>query len=321
MAKSYRQNRERHVPHKLRYQVLMRDRFRCRACGRSPATDLLVELEIDHITPFSKGGATTLENLQTLCKECNIGKGSLGCDDDYFTLQACHSVPDTESFIKKHKIPASHRVARRAPGMTLSKNSIIHHNQLDTTADFPLKYNHNLLNLLNIQGFNSHFTPGKNMEIKFNEENLKKLEEAKSHYPTTRAALMPTLWLAQEQFGWLSHDVMRYVGEVLDIPFEHVLGVAEFYTMYNKKPVGKYHLQVCTNVSCMLCGGYDVLDYIANKLDIKVGDTTPDGKITLSEAECLGSCGTAPMMQVNNYYEEDLSKDKIDQLLEKYSKS
>lgn len=268
MAKSYRQNRERRVPHKLRYQVLMRDRFRCRACGRSPATDLLVELEIDHITPFSKGGATTLENLQTLCKECNIGKGSLG-----------------------------------------------------STPDFPLNYNHNLLNLLNIQGFNSHFTPGKIMEIKFNEENLKKLEEAKSHYPTTRAALMPTLWLAQEQFGWLSHDVMRYVGEVLDIPFEHVLGVAEFYTMYNKKPVGKYHLQVCTNVSCMLCGGYDVLDYIANKLDIKVGDTTPDGKITLSEAECLGSCGTAPMMQVNNYYEEDLSKDKIDQLLEKYSKS
>jgi NADH-quinone oxidoreductase E subunit len=159
------------------------------------------------------------------------------------------------------------------------------------------------------------------MEIKFTDQSLKKLEEARSHYPTAEAALMPALWIAQEQFGWISTDAMKYVGELLGIPFEHVLGVAEFYTMYNKKPVGKYHLQVCTNVSCMLCGGYDVVDYISNKLDIEVGETTPDGKFTLIEAECLGSCGTAPMMQVNNYYEENLSKDKIDSLLEKLSNS
>ncbi|MCX7878169.1 MAG: NADH-quinone oxidoreductase subunit NuoE [Ignavibacteria bacterium] len=158
-------------------------------------------------------------------------------------------------------------------------------------------------------------------EIKFTEENLKKLEEAKSRYPNTHAALMPALWIAQEQFGWLSEDVMRYVGNILNIPYEHVLGVAEFYTMYNKKPVGTYHLQVCTNISCMLCGGYDVLDYISNKLNIKPGETTSDGKFTLSEVECLGSCGTAPMMQVNNYYEENLTKEKIDQLLEKLSNS
>ena len=101
------------------------------------------------------------------------------------------------------------------------------------------------------------------MEIKFTEENLKRLEEVKSHYPTKDAALMGALWIAQEQFGWLSKDVMQYVGDVLGIPYEHVLGVAEFYTMYNKQPVGKYHLQVCTNVSCMLCGGYDVVDYIS----------------------------------------------------------
>jgi len=159
------------------------------------------------------------------------------------------------------------------------------------------------------------------MEIKFTDQSLKKLEEARTHYPTADAALMPALWIAQEQFGWISTDVMKYVGELLGIPFEHVLGVAEFYTMYNKKPVGKYHLQVCTNVSCMLCGGYDVVDYISNKLDIKPGETTNDGKFTLIEAECLGSCGTAPMMQVNNYYEENLTKDKIDSLLEKLSNS
>lgn len=159
------------------------------------------------------------------------------------------------------------------------------------------------------------------MEIKFTEENLKKLEEAKSHYPTNDAALMSALWLAQYQFGWLSIDVMKYIGDILNIPYEHVLGVAEFYTMYNKKPVGKHHLQVCTNVSCMLCGGYDVVDYISNKLDIGLGETSSDGKFTLSEAECLGSCGTAPMMQINDYYEENLNKDRIDEILEKLSKS
>ncbi|MCI0448238.1 MAG: NAD(P)H-dependent oxidoreductase subunit E [Chlorobi bacterium] len=159
------------------------------------------------------------------------------------------------------------------------------------------------------------------MEIKFTEENLKKLDKAKSHYPKSDAALMPALWLAQEQFGWLSIDVMKYVGSILNIPYEHVLGAAEFYTMYYKKPVGKNHLQVCTNISCMLCGAYDILDYISDKLDIKTGETTQDGKFMLSEAECLGSCGTAPMLQLNNYYEENLTKEKIDNLIEKLSKS
>ncbi|HEY3252117.1 MAG TPA: NAD(P)H-dependent oxidoreductase subunit E [Ignavibacteria bacterium] len=158
------------------------------------------------------------------------------------------------------------------------------------------------------------------MEIKFTPENQKKLDAIRKHYPTPQAALMPALWLAQEQFGWISEDVMKYVGEVLNIPYETVLGVAEFYTMYNKKPVGKYHLQVCTNVSCMLCGGYDIFDYISERLGIKKNETTPDGKFTLSEAECLGSCGTAPMMQVNNYYEENLTKENIDYLLKKLSK-
>ena len=153
------------------------------------------------------------------------------------------------------------------------------------------------------------------MEIKFTEENLKKLEEIKSRYPDTQSAVMPALWMAQYQFGWLSFDVMKYVGELLNMPVEKVLGVAEFYTMYYKKPVGKYHLQVCTNVSCMLCGGYDVADYLSQKLSINVGETTQDNLFTLSEAECLGSCGTAPMMQINDYYEENLSKEKIDKIL------
>jgi NADH-quinone oxidoreductase E subunit len=159
------------------------------------------------------------------------------------------------------------------------------------------------------------------MEIKFTEENLKKLDEIKSHYPDARSSLMPALWIAQEQFGWLSIEVIKYVGTVLQIPFEYVLGVVKFYTMYNSKPVGKYHLQVCTNVSCMLNGAYDILGYIAGKLNIKHGETTLNGEFTISEVECLGSCGTAPMMQINEYFEENLTKERIDSILDNLSGS
>lgn len=153
------------------------------------------------------------------------------------------------------------------------------------------------------------------MEIKFTNENLIKLNEIISRYPDTHSALMPALWLAQEQFGWISKEVMEYVGKILKIPVEHILGVIKFYTMYNKNPVGKYHIQVCTNVSCMLRGGYELMDYISGKLSIKPGETSNDGKFTITEVECLGSCGTAPMMQVNNYFEENLTKEKIDKLI------
>jgi NADH-quinone oxidoreductase subunit E len=133
--------------------------------------------------------------------------------------------------------------------------------------------------------------------------------------------LMPALWLAQEQFGWISVEVMKYVGDLLSVPYEQVYGVVNFYTMYNKQPVGKHHLQVCTNISCMLRGAYDVLDYIANKLKIKPGETSKDELFTLSEAECLGSCGTAPMMQVNNFYEENLTKERLDEIISKLSQN
>lgn len=159
------------------------------------------------------------------------------------------------------------------------------------------------------------------MEIRFTDENLKKLEEIKSRYPDNSASVMGALWLAQEQFGWISQETMKYIGDLLSIPYEHVYGAVSFYTMYNRKPVGKHHIQVCTNISCMLRGGYNVLDYISEKLNIKTGETTPDNMFTISEVECLGSCGTAPMMQVNNYYEENLTKEKIDKILSELSNS
>jgi NADH-quinone oxidoreductase subunit E len=158
------------------------------------------------------------------------------------------------------------------------------------------------------------------MDIKFTDENIKILEENIKRYPSKQAALLKALWLAQEQFGWISRDIMVYIGDYLGVAYEHVYGVANFYTMFNKKPTGKNHVQVCTNVSCMLRGGYDVLDYISKKLNIKAGGTTPDSMFSLSEVECLGSCGTAPMIQVNNDYYENLTKEKIDNILEGFSK-
>ena len=106
--------------------------------------------------------------------------------------------------------------------------------------------------------------------------------------------------MVQEKEGWISNDSIKYVGDLLNVSYEHILGVVTFYTMFNKKPVGKYHLQICTNVSCMLRGGYELFNYASGKLGIKNKETTEDGMFTIEEVECLGSCATAPMLQVNN---------------------
>ncbi len=149
----------------------------------------------------------------------------------------------------------------------------------------------------------------------FTEENLKKVEEIKKRYPTTKAALLPVLWLAQEQFGWISEETMRYVGELLNLSYGHVQGVVTFYSMFNSQPVGKYHLQVCTNITCQLLGAEKIVDDLSQKCRAQLGKTSEDKKYTLTEVECLGSCGTAPMMQVNDDYYENLTKEKIDQIL------
>lgn len=150
----------------------------------------------------------------------------------------------------------------------------------------------------------------------FNEEELRKVEEIKSHYPSAQAALLPVLWMVQEKEGWISPDSMRYTGDLLNVPYEHILGVVTFYTMFNNQPRGKYHLQICTNVSCMLRGGYELYNYVSEKLGIKNNETTADGMFTIEEVECLGSCATAPMMQVNNKeYYENLDNGKIDDLI------
>ncbi|THU41253.1 NADH-quinone oxidoreductase subunit NuoE [Niastella caeni] len=153
----------------------------------------------------------------------------------------------------------------------------------------------------------------------FSAEKLNKVNEIIARYPAgkQKSALIPVLHIAQEEFGgWLSAETMDYVASILKIEPIEVYEVATFYSMYNLKPVGKYVFEVCQTGPCMINGSDDIIDYIKNKLGIKVGETTADGLFTLKTVECLGACGYAPMMQLGKHYREHLTKEKIDAIIE-----
>ena len=154
------------------------------------------------------------------------------------------------------------------------------------------------------------------MQFEFSEDNLRKIGILQKKYPDKRSSIMPVLYIAQEQNGWISGEVMVAVANLLEIPESEVLGVVTFYTMYHKKPVGKYHLQVCTNVSCMLRGGYRILNKIKEKYDLDEGTVTEDGRFSLEEVECMGSCGTAPMIAINDDYFENLTPEKAIEIID-----
>lgn len=155
--------------------------------------------------------------------------------------------------------------------------------------------------------------------IQFSKEKLDKVAEIISRYPEgkQKSALLPVLHLAQENFGgWLDVPVMDYVASLLKIEPIEVYEVASFYSMYNLKPVGKYMFEVCQTGPCMLNGSDNIIDYIKQKLNIGVGETTADGMFTLKTVECLGACGYAPMMQLGKNYREHLTKEKVDAIIE-----
>ncbi len=154
------------------------------------------------------------------------------------------------------------------------------------------------------------------MEFKFTRENLQKIEALRKKYPTSKAAVMGTLYIAQEQNGYITNEVMQEIANILEIDVVDVLTVVTFYTMYFTKPVGKYHVQVCTNVSCMLRGGYEILDETIKKLGIQINEVTADNKFSIEEVECMGSCGTAPMIAINEDFHENLTKEKLVEILD-----
>lgn len=158
------------------------------------------------------------------------------------------------------------------------------------------------------------------MAVKFSDATYKKFEEVLTHYPNKRAALLPTFWLAQQEFGYLSTGAMEYIGKLLDLSPAYVGAVASFYTMFNREPVGTFHVQVCTNLSCTLVGAENILSCLEKKLGIGLGQTTPDKNFTLSEVECLGSCGTAPVAQINDDYYENLTPEGVVQLIDQLAK-
>ena len=158
-----------------------------------------------------------------------------------------------------------------------------------------------------------------NRKVEFSNDTMKKIRELIQHYPEGRqkSALLPVLHIAQEELGgFLSVDVMDYVAELLAIQPIEVYEVATFYSMFNLDPVGKFTIDVCQTGPCAICGGEDIMDYLKKKLNIDIGETTPDGLFTLHGVECLGACGSAPVLQVNTEFHEFLTHEKIDVLLD-----
>ena len=135
-------------------------------------------------------------------------------------------------------------------------------------------------------------------------------------YPQRRSALIPSLQLAQSEAGYLAPDMIREIAEIFELSPNEVYEVVTFYTMLYRKPVGKYVIQVCTNLSCLLCNSEEILAHLEKRLGIRPGETTADGKFTLLEVECLASCDTAPVAQINEDYHENLTIQRIDEILE-----
>ena len=155
---------------------------------------------------------------------------------------------------------------------------------------------------------------GKSFE--FTPENERKLTELLPKYPNTRAVILPALWLAQEQEGYLTVEAMEYVAQRLEQPAVAVFAVVEFYTMFKTEPVGKHDIQLCRTLSCAMRGCDDLQGTIERKLGIGPGEKTPDGKFSFELVERLGSCGTAPMMRMNNRYWENLSVEKLERIID-----
>ena len=156
--------------------------------------------------------------------------------------------------------------------------------------------------------------------FKYTPENEIKFQEYVTRYPKIDSCMLPALWLVQEQEGWVSPEAMIFVAEKLGKTPIQVYEVATFYTMFNLKPIGKHHIELCKTLSCMLCGSRQLKQHIKDTLGIEAGQTSEDGLFHLSEVECMGACGGAPMFALNGQYHEKLTIEKVDELIKECKK-
>jgi len=147
-------------------------------------------------------------------------------------------------------------------------------------------------------------------------QGLQEVQKELKRYETKESAIIPALYLAQkENKGWVNDEVIHHLSKVMEIPESRINEVFKFYTMFNQKPVGKFHVQVCANISCALNGGRELAQHVCKELKVGYDQMTEDGRYTVSKVECLGSCGTAPMMQVNDKYYENLTPESAMNIL------
>jgi NADH-quinone oxidoreductase subunit E len=154
------------------------------------------------------------------------------------------------------------------------------------------------------------------MGMNFTPERQAELDKLLPRYPSKEAALLPAMRMAQEEFGYLSNDVIDFLAKLIGLPVARVRAVATFYTMFETRPVGRYHVQVCQNLTCSMMGAEHIVTHLEKRLGIAAGETTADKKFSLSRVECLGACGTAPVMQINDDYYEALTPEKVSEILE-----
>ena len=157
-------------------------------------------------------------------------------------------------------------------------------------------------------------------KFEYTPQNEIKFQEYLTKYPKIDSCMLPALWLVQEQEGWVSPEAMIFVAQKLGKTPIQVYEVATFYTMFNLKPIGTYHIELCKTLSCMLCGSKEIKKHLKEILGIEAGETTSDGLFHLSEVECLGACGGAPMFALNGVYHENLTKQKVDELISECKK-
>jgi len=157
--------------------------------------------------------------------------------------------------------------------------------------------------------------------FKFSDEREAKFQEIVSRYPTPFSAIMPTLWLCQDEWGWLHPGMPEWVADRLEVPVRRVYEIITFYTMYYTEDPGRYNLQVCRNVSCHLMGARKIINHLKKKLGVGHNETSADGMWRLEEVECLGACGYGPMMQMGKDFYEHLTVEKVDALIEEWSQS